>query len=77
MPKRKKQQRVILVIEEGKFDQVSIDLSFYPPLAGEKKFEELPIRDKEMQNMAAQIGKYVMERLAQNNKGKFKEKANG
>ena len=77
MPKIKKQQRVILVIEEGKGDQVTINLSFYPPLAGEKKFEELPMRDKEMQNMAAQIGKYVMERISQNNEGKFKEKANG
>lgn len=49
-------------------------MTFYPQLSKTKdKFEQLPMYNREMQNAAADIGRYVMERMAQSEK----EKADG
>lgn len=42
-----------------------VQMSFYPQLAKDKEiFELMPMERREMQNAAADIGRYAMERLA-------------
>lgn len=61
-----KEQHITFKISKTKSGQMLINMSFYPPPSKTKEeFEALPMYRREMQTCAADIGKYVMERLAQ------------
>lgn len=68
--KYQKEQRVNIIVTENKQGMIDINLSFYPSLVnGKEAFEKLPIKARQLQNVGADIGKYVLARLAKNNDG--------
>lgn len=69
----RKEQKLIFTISKTSSGQMLVNMSFYPPLCGKEQFEQLPMDRKEMQCMAGDIGKAIMEKLAQLHDGKFQE----
>lgn len=64
-----KEQRIIFTLSKTLEGKLKINMTFYPKLAKDKEtFDKLNVFMQEMQTTAAQIGRYVMQALAQNNK---------
>lgn len=60
-----KDQRLTFIISKTSSGQMKVQMDFYPKLAKDKEaFELMPMERREMQNAAADIGRYAMERLA-------------
>lgn len=76
----RKEQRLIFTISKTSDGQMKVNMAFYPPLCGKEEFEKLTMERKEMQCMAADLGKFTMMKMASLRDGKFdepKEKTDG
>lgn len=67
----RKEQKLIFTISKTASGQMLVNMSFFPRMVTKDEFEKLPMERKEMQCMAGDIGKFVMQRLAQLRDGKF------
>lgn len=65
-----KAQRLIFVFEKTKSGKLNISMKFYPPLAtSEEAFNAMPMYQREMQNAAADMGRFAMMQMARKDKG--------
>lgn len=70
-----KDQKLIFTIRKTLTGKMSVNMSFYPPLSNNKEhFDSLPMQKREMQNVASDLGRYAMMRLAQSDKEKNRGK---
>ncbi len=60
----RKEQKLIFTISKTATGQMLVNMSFFPNLATKDQFEQLTMERKEMQCMAGDIGRLVMQGLA-------------
>lgn len=64
-----KEQRILFTIKKNKAGKMAIGVDLHPKLAKSKEaFEKIPMDNREMQNAATDIVKFVMQSLAERDK---------